>query len=135
MLLGLGMIAAATALSSLRGDDGPDYWLGDPRLPDRKLAMKRVHGELRPKVQEPHRIINAAKRFIPPAKDRAAVLLRVVANSKRTRWWFTALYGHDKPDTQFSRPEEDGRYYSFMADYDSTTSAKKAQGWIDALSR
>jgi len=97
-----------------------EHWLDDPRLPDRDLAMSRIHGDKRPSVSEPWRAPIVAEKVIPPRPGKQGIKIKVVRNRTGTRFWFTATYAPD---------------YSFMADYATTTSKRIAQGWIDALSR
>lgn len=118
---------------------GADHWLNDPRLPDRDEGSDRVYGDKRPKARMPGNSRVVASRVIPGRKGRAPMRLRVESDRKGRRFWFIAQVGSKPakadPMAHFPahRPDEHGYVYSMMSDYDSTTSAKKAQGWIDAI--
>ncbi len=123
-------------VGSLSGSLGA-FWLDDPRLPDDTGAQGRVfgfRGEKRP-PREPHNTMIVAKHFTPARPNKAPLRFEVTRNRRGTRWWFSVTIGHAKPDHQFSRPDEDGNYYTFTADRASTSSPRVAQGWIDALTK
>jgi len=87
----------------------------DPRLPDPALASRRVYGNLRPKVNLPFRAPVLAVGFVP-----GRGMCRVHTNRVRKRWWLVVLHAA-------------GSEFESMSDYATTTSAKRARGWVDAV--
>lgn len=85
-----------------------EFWLDDPRLPNKDEAGDRVFGPKRPKVREPWRAPVLAEKH---AKHR----FQVKTNRTHKRWWFIVLSG------------------DFLLDYATTSSPRIAQGWIDAV--
>lgn len=88
--------------------------LTDPRLPDPALASRRVYGDLRPSVNLPHAAPQLAVGYI------GGKLYRVHTNRVRKRWWLVVLTA---PTSEWER----------ISDYVTTTSERKARGWIDAI--
>jgi hypothetical protein len=137
----------ATAVRAMRDHDKflsthfrgfGEAWLSDPRLPDSDQAGDRVHGDKRPKQHPPHRAMIIARKVVK-RPGMAPVKLQVETNRTKTRFWFQALLG-EKPAQNdpmahlpSHHPDEHVLIYSYMLDYDSTTSQKKAQGWIAAI--
>ncbi len=95
-----------------------EFWLNDPRMPDRDTAIKRRFSRKFP--APPWRAKLLAEKTIPARPGKQGVKMRVESNRTGTRFWFTASYAPD---------------YQFMADHESTTSKRIAQGWIDALTK
>jgi hypothetical protein len=94
----------------------PRHWLDDPRLPDRDGAVERKHRRRFP--AEPWQAPILASTTIAGIEGRPDIRLQVKTNRPQTRWWFVVTYGPD---------------HVFMADYDSTTSRRRASEWIAAL--
>lgn len=96
-----------------------EAWLKDPRLPDRATAVSRRFQRKFP--APPWQAKKLAEEIIVKrGAHQQEVKARVESNRTGTRFWFIATYGPD---------------HDYMADYDSTTSKTKAQGWIDAISK
>lgn len=116
-----------------------EHWLSDPRLPDAETSGERIYGNKRPTVPPPGNARTVAMCTVTHGKVK--MRLKVDSNRKGSRYWFTASYGDkprkDDPMAHFPshRPDEHGLIYTYMRDYDSTTSKTKAQGWIDAVNK
>lgn len=87
----------------------------DPRLPDPALASRRVYGDLRPRVKPPFRASVVAVAAV------GDVRYEVKANRAKSarRWWYIVARMHSE--------------YGTLIDYVTTTSERKARGWIDAI--
>lgn len=85
--------------------------LSDPRLPDSSApdAIKRIYGDKRPKVHPPFMARKLAEGKFGFTE------YRVTSNRKGTRFWLEVLA------------------QGFLLDYLTTTSKKKADGWIAAI--
>lgn len=118
--LGVSTIAALIGVGLMGAQALFDGFEDDPRLPNPKLATERIYGELRPRVNPPHRAMVVAHKVIDGIEYRVqanrATFPRGGGERRSTRFWYIA-----------SRPGGN------MLDYDSTTSQKRAQGWIDAI--
>jgi hypothetical protein len=114
------------------------HWLDDPRLPDEDTSHDRIYGSARPKSPPPH-FAPIVASCVVKRRGKAAVKLEVATNRTRTKHWFTVLLAEkykkdpNDPMAHLRRPDAHGYVYSMMFDYDSTTSKKKAQDWIDAV--
>jgi hypothetical protein len=94
----------------------------DPRLPDPALASRRVYGDLRPTVNVPNRATITARRT---KINEHGVLFRwtVYENRAHRRWWLEVLLIGSRASN----------YASTLHDYATTTSARRARGWVDAV--
>lgn len=133
LLIAAALLGAAFIFGRARTRGLGEFWLDDPRLPDKDEANRRIWGDMRPKVSPPWRADVVAERLFKP-RNAAPKRLQVMTNRTRTRWWFEVLIGHKTSESRNPKPASDGLYYEgMMMDYATTTSPKVAQGWIDAL--